>query len=374
MATVTKRTWKTSKGEVRTAWRVDFVDAANNRHRKQFATKREAENHRIEIEGQVRGGTFRPDASKITVLATCDAFLEKYEARMVRGERVSRHHLSVVRGHVKNHILNTERGISAVKLSQMTARGINDFRDRLRDNGMTVVTCRKVLSTLHTILEFAKGQDYIATNVAHGIKVEGTRDEGAEKIVPPSKEALNAILAETDQQTHLILTVAALTGLRAGELWALKWGDIDFLGSIGVSRRVDTYGDVGPPKTKAGVRQIPIAGALVSLLKEWKLASNYSADEDLVFPNKVGKFAGHDNFVKRRFKPLFEKAGVEVCNFHALRHFAVSLWIEAQLPPKTIQTYAGHSSLQVTMDRYGHMFPQDSHVQVMDEIAGDILG
>ncbi len=57
--------------------------------------------------------------------------------------------------------------------------------------------------------------------------------------------------------------------------------------------------------------------------------------------------------VKRRFKPLFAKTGVAPFNWHALRHFAVSCWIDAGLSPKTVQTFAGHSSLQVTMDRYG---------------------
>jgi Phage integrase family len=56
-------------------------------------------------------------------------------------------------------------------------------------------------------------------------------------------------------------------------------------------------------------------------------------------------------------------------NWHALRHFAISCWIDAGLPPKTLQTFAGHSSLQVTMDRYGHLFRSDSHGRAMDAIA-----
>ena len=61
-------------------------------------------------------------------------------------------------------------------------------------------------------------------------------------------------------------------------------------------------------------------------------------------------------------------------NWHALRHFAVSCWIEAGLSPKTVQTFAGHSSLQVTMDRYGHLFKSDDHKKAMDAIAKDMFG
>ncbi len=56
-------------------------------------------------------------------------------------------------------------------------------------------------------------------------------------------------------------------------------------------------------------------------------------------------------------------------NWHGLRHFAVSCWIEAGLAPKTVQTFAGHATLQVTMDRYGHLFPSEDHKKAMDQIA-----
>jgi integrase len=67
---------------------------------------------------------------------------------------------------------------------------------------------------------------------------------------------------------------------------------------------------------------------------------------------------------------LFDEIkGVNRFNWHGLRHFAVSCWIEAGLAAKTVQTFAGHASLQVTMDRYGHLFPSDDHRNAMDQIA-----
>lgn len=117
------------------------------------------------------------------------------------------------------------------------------------------------------------------------------------------------------------------------------------------------------------------------MLKVWKLQSKFKKPEDLIFPNGDGSYIGHDNLVKRRFKPLFDKleAGHKNdptsslpprrFNWHALRHFAVSCWIEAGMTPKTVQTFAGHASLQVTMDRYGHLFPSEDHNKAMDQIA-----
>jgi integrase len=111
-----------------------------------------------------------------------------------------------------------------------------------------------------------------------------------------------------------------------------------------------------------------------------KLKSEYKGPDDLVFANESGGFVGHDNLMKRRFHPLFdrlmerEEVPVRRFNWHALRHFAVSCWIEAGFTPKTVQTFAGHASLQVTMDRYGHLFPRDDHKKTMDRIARGLFG
>lgn len=133
--------------------------------------------------------------------------------------------------------------------------------------------------------------------------------------------------------------------------------------------RVDAYGEEDVTKTAAGMRTVPLAAEIVTMLREWRLRSRFSRDGDLVFPNRKGKYEGHDNLMKRGFLPACRRAGVERITWHALRHVAVSCWIEAGLQPKTVQTFAGHSSLQVTMDRYGHLFPSEDHKRAMDSIA-----
>jgi integrase len=104
-----------------------------------------------------------------------------------------------------------------------------------------------------------------------------------------------------------------------------------------------------------------------------------------VFPNELGTYEDHDNMVKREYGPLFDELDarhlanpekypkIDRVNWHALRHFAISMWIDAGLSPKTVQTFAGHSSLQVTMDRYGHLFKDDDHRKAMDEIARGLV-
>jgi integrase len=411
MASVRKRVWKTANDEMRTAWQVDYTDTHGARQRKHFPNKKAADAFRIKVEGALSDGTYRPDAERVTVKEVAESFLEHCEGRMKRDERMTRKMLTVYKGHVRNHILHADHGIGGRKLSQLTARSVGEFRDRMRSTGVTVPTTRKVVATLHSVLQYAITQDWIAVNAAHGTKVIGPRGEGSKKIVPPTKEdmrkildaaadedkrkALEAATKEDKRKTttaeeadlYLVLFFAASTGVRAGEQWAARWSDVDFItGELRIARRVDVYREEGAPKTSAGVRTVPLSAQLVGLLKAWKVRSRFSKPHDLIFPNSEGGHTSHDNLRKRRFLPLFDV--VEAAHdrdpanapavparftWHGLRHFAVSCWIEAGLAPKTVQTFAGHASLQVTMDRYGHLFPSEDHRKAMDQIAKGLL-
>ena len=131
MAKVRKRSWTTGKGERRTAWTVDFVDAQGGRQRRQFATKREADDFRVQAEGEVRAGTFRSGADKTTIKEVAEAYLEHCRGRAERGEKMTRHHLETVEGLIANHVLHPERGVGGFKLAHLTASKVRAFRDRL---------------------------------------------------------------------------------------------------------------------------------------------------------------------------------------------------------------------------------------------------
>lgn len=127
----------------------------------------------------------------------------------------------------------------------------------------------------------------MAINAAHGVRVIGRREEGSKKIKPPSKEAVAALLAEADDDLRLIVMFAAATGLRASELWALRWRHLDLTRrEVTIETRVDCYRQEDTTKTAAGVRQIPLGADLVIALKAWRLRSRYSQDADLVFTDR----------------------------------------------------------------------------------------
>lgn len=374
MASVRKRSWTTAKGERRTAWAVDFPDAAGGRQRRQFDTKREADAFRVQSEGQVRAGTFRPEADKVAISTVVESYLAECRGRAERGEEMSRHHLETVEGIMTNHVLNPTYGVGGVKLAHLTPSQVAAYRDRVRKAGVSVPMTRKIIGALARVLAFAVRNELIAVNSARGVEVIGRRGEGSKKIVPPGKADLKALLAGADPEFRFVISFASRTGLRAGELWALRWRHVELKKCLlDIETRVDRFGVEDTTKTNAGVRQVPIAKVLAQELREWRARSAFSKEADLVFPNKSGGFRRHDNEMTRLYRPLCKRVGTGGINWHSLRHFAISTWIESGLSPKVVQTYAGHTSLEMTMDRYGHLFPSDAGHEAMDRIAASLL-
>lgn len=157
------------------------------------------------------------------------------------------------------------------------------------------------------------------------------------------------------------------------ELRGLRWPDVDLeAGVIHVRQRADSWGKMGPPKSKAGKRDIPLAPLVLNTLRQWRIDCP-KGELDLVFPNNRGKIERMWNIHEHTWYPLQNKCGLTADTgkkdadgnpisshrycFHMLRHAAASLFI-AYLgwTPKRLQTVMGHSSINMTFDLYGHPF------------------
>lgn len=108
------------------------------------------------------------------------------------------------------------------------------------------------------------------------------------------------------------------------------------------------------PKSKASRRKIDLAPELIHKLKKWKLACP-KGETDLIFPTEEGTPENAANLLYRRFLPALRRAGLPRMRFHNLRHTYASLLIAQGEHPKYIQSQLGHSSINVTMDIYGHL-------------------
>ncbi len=186
--------------------------------------------------------------------------------------------------------------------------------------------------------------------------------------IPTADEIKRIIHAAAGRWRPLLLT-AIFTGLRASELRGLRWSDVDLAkGELHVHQRADRFNAIGPPKTDAGERTVPLPPMVVNTLREWKLkCPKKDGKLELVFPNGEGNVEWHTNLVLRGLQPTPIKAGVvdtkgkaKYTGLHALRHFYASWCASIGLTMKAVQARMGHSNIAVTMDTYTHIFPTDA--------------
>jgi integrase len=373
MATVRKRTWRNSKGE-HTAWVADYFDQNGHRHIKTFTKKKDADAWLVTTQTEVKRGTHTPDIASVTVAKAAEIWLERGQL-----ENLERATLRQYRSHVDRHIKPS--WISTEKLARLSTPAIESFRDNLLKSNSRPMA-RKILASLKSILGEAQRRGLVAHNAAQPVKVDLKKRDRRKLVVGrdiPSKAEVQSILANAFGRWRPLFVTATFTGMRASELRGLTWDNVDFeRRMIHIRQRANRWGDIGAPKSAAGDREIPMSPMVVNALKEWRLACPRAQSEDgqgrglwLVFPNGNGRVEDHTNIAKRGFYALqiaadvVDGRGEPKYGMHALRHFFASWAIEQEFSPKRVQALLGHSSIQMTFDVYGHLFPslEDDHAK-----------
>lgn len=370
MASVKKRVWITASGELKEAWRVAYTDATGKRRFVQRATKRDADAYRIRIEGELAQGIHTADAASITVGEAADIWVASCETSCDRGT------LKTYREIINRHI---RPQLGSEKLSRLSAPRIVDFRDALMQTRSHAMAS-KAVRHLSMILTEAMRRGLVAQNVARAVRVKGMRGGKRQRLarraeIPPMehlRDMLDAAdrLSNEDPRLPVLLRVVMLGGLRASEVRGFPWQNADVKGStLAVTQRADRWNDIGPPKSDAGHRSIPIGPSLATTLKTWKLRCPPSR-LGLMFPNSRGGVMDQRAFIGALLKvqiaaELAVDSGKRDAkgnvvwkaryDWHQLRHVAASNWLNDGIDLKRLQTWIGHENIQLTIDVYGHL-------------------
>jgi integrase len=363
---VRKREWVNPKGEAREAWVVDYVDGSGHRRNKNFKRKRDADAYANRVGAEVRAGTHTPDSTSLTVAEAGQLWLQSGE-----NARLERTTLDYYRQHLEFHIAPL---IGSTRLSQLTVPMVRAFEDKLRvDRSPAMV--RKAIGSLGAILADAQERGLVAQNVVRGLRAKRGRgrEQRADKrqkgklkvgVDIPTPDEIRAFIPHLEGRWRPFFLTAIFTGLRASELRGLRWSDIDSKrNELHVRQRIDKFSRVGALKSAAGERVVPLSPMLVNVLREWKLACP-KGSSDLVFPNGAGNPESHSNIVHRGLEPTMIAADARYTGLHALRHFFASWCINRrvdgglELPLKVVQARMGHSTIAMTADVYGHLFPR----------------
>jgi integrase len=272
-----------------------------------------------------------------------------------------------------------------VKLSRLTSPMVERFADELAKE-VSWQRAGRVLGALKMILNTAQRRGLVGQNVALPVKMEREKREERPLMVGidvPTKGEIQAIVQAATGRSRARFITAVFTGLRASELRALCWEDVDFgLGTLRVRQRADWWGEMGKPKSKNGYRDVPLSPVVVNTLREWKLACPPRRGDgpDLVFPGQHGKVIDH-TALQLAFGKVQQAAGVvddagePKYTLHALRHFYASWRIERKTEPKRLQQLMGHGSIKMTYDVYGHWIGDaaDERSRLADDEAA-VLG
>jgi integrase len=380
MASIRKRTWKAGD-TIKTAWVADYFDQHGKRHLKTFRQKKEADAWPVAARREVQQGTHSPASSSITVAQAGETWIGEAEA-----DGLERGTIRQYRQHLDQHI---KPFLGAVRLADLSVTGVKDFRAQLIREGRSRVMAKKIVGSLGAILATAMENSKVAQNVVRVETPRRRRESGLDQrhkrrievgVDIPTKDEIRAMLANVQGWARPLIVAAIFTGLRASELRGLRWADIDLAtGELTVRQRADRWGTLGSPKSDSGKRSIPLAPMVVNALKEWRLACPKS-EADLVFPTTQGRPRQINTIHTQALAPLQRSLGLcqgstPKYGMHSLRHAAASLFIEQGFSPKRVQALMGHSTIQMTFDTYGHLFPAvDDDRIAMSQLQARLVG
>lgn len=210
-----------------------------------------------------------------------------------------------------------------------------------------------MLDTLKMILRSAKERGQTIDESV--LRVRSPRRERTEMRFLSWSE-VELLASETIEPYGNLIRFACLTGLRQGELFALRDRALDVGDRVLVVEAGAREGKLVPTKTAAGRRRVHLSGEAARVLRE-QLVARAPNELGLVFPTPNGAVWRKDNFMSRVFRPAVRRAGLAPLRFHDLRHTHAALMVAAGAHPKLLQAQLGHTSINVTLNTYGHLFP-----------------
>ena len=399
---VRKRAWVSNKGP-REAWIVDYTDQHGKRRHKTFDLKKQAVAFAATTSVQVRDGTHVADSASVTIEEAGKLWLASVKAA---GREAST--LDQYEQHMRLHILPY---IGREKLSRVTVPFVRAFHDRLQAEGRSPAMVRAVLGSLGALLGDAQERGLVIQNAVRE-RSRRRRSNGPDRhkrklkvgVDIPQPDEVRALLAAAKGRWRPLLMLAVFTGLRASELRGLRWDDVDLKrSSLHVRQRADKYNTIGSPKSEAGERTVPLPPPVVGELREWRLhCPKLKGKLGLVFPNGAGNVESTGNIIQRGLipamlaadivQPVLDAEGIarrdadgkpmvvaKYTGLHALRHFFASWCINRKedgglgLPAKVVQERMGHSSIVMTLDTYGHLFPRGDDSSELAKAAKALL-
>lgn len=255
--------------------------------------------------------------------------------------------------------------IGTIPLNKLTQSDLQQFYARTKSNGRRIRVeaygaglSDRVIRAIHancrSTLEKAVQEGLIRINPAIGCKLPPKKSR--EMKVLTQSEVIRFLNRAKEEGYYELFLLELGTGMRRGEILALKWSNLNFTtGELRIERQVNVFNGeqiISEPKTKASIRTIILPPSLLQILSEYKK----TVDSEWIFPSPIDSSkTRHPSAVRKRLQIMLERAGCPKVRFHDLRHSCTSLLLANGTRMKDIQEWLGHSSYNITVNLYSHL-------------------
>ena len=349
------RTRKLTTGQ--SAYLVRFRGPDGKERSKQFKRRRDAERYASLVEVDLaHGGWVDPRLGRMTL----EEWFERWWATSTGLRQTTR---TRDEASFRNHVLPA---FGSTPLARLDRTRLREWVHGLSDPAgaaLAPASVAKTVQVFNKVVRAAVEDRIISSNPVERLPLP--------KISREEMRFLNVTelwrLAEAmDDRYRALVLLGGYGGLRIGEMLALRWDRVDLdRGRIEIVEGLtDLAGAItfGPPKTKAAIRSLTVPRFVSHELAS--LGGEDVGTKQLVFQSPEGHTVRPGLFRRRFWNPAVMSAGLAPLRVHDLRHTAVALWIAAGANPKQIAIRAGHSSVSVVLDRYGHLFPEQDEALV----------
>jgi integrase len=324
-----------------------------------YRTKREAEQRKAEV---VAAGLERPSDLTLRTFLVEEWLPSKAEKA------------APTRQQYRWAVTGLVEALGEARLSGLTARQVQAFYAELRARGLSSRSRQVIGKVLRMALADAVKRGYVARNVAAAVELPSGARQGEIRVWSRA-EAAAFLEATAGDRLFPAWALALGTGLRRGELCALRWVDVD-LGACRLAVRqavgLDGYeASIGRPKTRSSIRTIGIDQETVGMLGQWRARQAVEGEfvgrrPELVITQPDGSMI-HPQTLALAFKRAVEAAKLGDIGLHGLRHTHATMLLEAGVPLKVVSERLGHSSIAITADTYQHVLDhmQDKAAEAM---------
>jgi integrase len=252
---------------------------------------------------------------------------------------------------------------------------------KVKTGRLADATVRRITAPVRSCLASARREGLIRHNPMDGAVLPNRptiEEDDADDSRAFTREQLDAVLRVAHPEHVTMFRVLAASGVRWGEVAALRWRDLELEGSprlkvrraLSRRRTKDAPATFKPPKSKYGRRDLPLDASLARELRKRRDSARFAAADDLVFPARNGSPLRQENVRRRILKPAVEEAGAGWAGFHTFRHTCASMLFERGANAVQVQRWLGHHSPAFTLEKYVHLL--DSGVGEALDLAAEL--